>query len=321
MARRQREMLADVRAMEEQEERTNPLNPKAQIGAEKGYTGILKGKGATPSMGLSTKRGGARRRSVEEAVVELEGGAMGKALGEHLLSLKGRGFYDEFTKGMSGVINPLEGGGYLDRMVGGAETGAYKGEGTKKGMMRKTSRKAYEGLHGGAYTITRSGSASGKESFVVSENGRKLGEFDTMKEAQAFVMTLRKTRPMGTALTVPSDSGPDAEVSRIFEVAPHSSSSSSSAAPRRPLSLASLSITPEAMGHRGEDRMARPTTPTDQPTNKSMPKGPKKKGMGKLTITHGGGKRAARGEMVKRVMREHGLSLGEASKYIKEHGL
>jgi len=34
-----------------------------------------------------------------------------------------------------------------------------------------------------------------------------------------------------------------------------------------------------------------------------------------------GGKKSERGEIVKRVMREQGLSLPQASKYVKEHGL
>ena len=35
----------------------------------------------------------------------------------------------------------------------------------------------------------------------------------------------------------------------------------------------------------------------------------------------GGSKRSARGEIVKKVMREQGLSLPEASKYVKQKGL
>jgi hypothetical protein len=34
-----------------------------------------------------------------------------------------------------------------------------------------------------------------------------------------------------------------------------------------------------------------------------------------------GGAKPKRSEVVKRVMREHGLSLGQASKYVKEHKL
>jgi hypothetical protein len=36
--------------------------------------------------------------------------------------------------------------------------------------------------------------------------------------------------------------------------------------------------------------------------------------------TGGGDARRARGQMVSRLMREKGMSLGEASRYIKQHG-
>jgi hypothetical protein len=45
-------------------------------------------------------------------------------------------------------------------------------------------------------------------------------------------------------------------------------------------------------------------------------------GQGKLTITHGGKKRTnKRAAIVKKVMKSKGLSMIEASKYVKEHGL
>ena len=46
-------------------------------------------------------------------------------------------------------------------------------------------------------------------------------------------------------------------------------------------------------------------------------------GQGKLTITHGGKKKRSnkRAEVVKKVMKSKGLSMIEASKYVKEHGL
>lgn len=147
-ARDDRRMLADARAMEEEGERMNPINPKKEIGTRKGYTGIVRGgashmigAGATPSMGLSTKRGGRKGKAMKSGEEDTETESdeesvmgMGRALAEHLQKLHGRGFYDEFRKGFEGVIHP----------IGGAETGAYKGEGTKKGQMRKTARKAYE---------------------------------------------------------------------------------------------------------------------------------------------------------------------------------
>ena len=46
-------------------------------------------------------------------------------------------------------------------------------------------------------------------------------------------------------------------------------------------------------------------------------------GAGKLKITHGGEKPKrtnARGQMISKLMKEHGMSLPEASRYIKEHG-
>ena len=147
-ARDDRRMLADARAVEEQAERVNPVNPKKQIGSRQGYTGIVRGgamigAGATPSMGLSQKRGGrkgkAKKSGEEETETESDEDdvmGMGRALADHLTKLHGRGFYDEFRKGFEGLVTP----------IGGADTGAYEGEGTKKGQMRKTARKAYEAV-------------------------------------------------------------------------------------------------------------------------------------------------------------------------------
>jgi len=48
---------------------------------------------------------------------------------------------------------------------------------------------------------------------------------------------------------------------------------------------------------------------------------PESMGSGKSKLKLGGKKPSARGEIVKKVMREQGLSLPQASKYVKEHGL
>lgn len=310
MARRAREALADTRALEEQMERVNPINPKREIGDTTGYLGLIKGSGATPSMGLSTKRGGARRKpKVEEAVVELEGGAgMGEALGSHLLSLHGRGFFDDFAKGFMSVVKPIASVasfipgpiGTVARvasgLMGGADTGAYEGEGTKKGEMRKTARKAY--MKGGAYTMDMRG-----RTVVVSVDGRPIGEFATMAEAKRFVAQHRRDTKKGReAIGATGETG----------------------AFRAP----AATIVPSGM-----------RTPTDQPT-RPRNLAPKRKGIahksgeestddeaegkGKLTITHGGAKmdgRKKRAEVVKRVMKERGLSMIDASKYVKAHGL
>lgn len=85
--------LADRRAMEEQMERENPVNPKKLLGA-----------GATPSIGLSQFRGGKSlsRRQEKKAVSDsdAEAIAMGQALGNHLHNLHGGSFHRAFCNGM-----------------------------------------------------------------------------------------------------------------------------------------------------------------------------------------------------------------------------
>jgi len=96
--------MAQRRAMEEQGERTNPLD----------------GRGATPSMGLSQFRGGdavARRKPLSAPPSRLsEAMEAGRHLGLHLSALHGKGYAEDFHKGMSG----------------GYDSGAYQGEGVLK---------------------------------------------------------------------------------------------------------------------------------------------------------------------------------------------
>lgn len=85
--------MADMRALEEQAERQN----------------VLEGRGATPSMGLSQFRGGKKS----------DASAQGAALAEHLHSLHGSGYARDFHSGMA--------------MAGGLGTGRYEGEGKMQG--------------------------------------------------------------------------------------------------------------------------------------------------------------------------------------------
>jgi len=247
-ARKARAVLADARAMEEQEERENPLNPKKQIGAEKGYVGILKGSGATPSMGLSQFRGGAVQKS-EDSDSDDEAYGLGKHLGSHLLGQHGGAYHAKFLKGMGKAHSLLDhmedpsakiGGA---TMIGAGRSGAYEGEGsadmegcgTKKGMVRKTARLAYEGEG------------------MLGQN--KKG-------------TRRTKDEMGTLTTLTGT----------------------------PMSGAGMKV----------------------PTTESRPFGkpPKVKRM----VGAGDGRRK-RAEVVKKVMSEKGLSMIDASKYVKEHNL
>ena len=118
--RAERKAMADSRAMEEQMERHNPIS----------------GTGATPSMGLSQVRGGAKMMK--------NAAAQGKMLMEHLGSLHGGAYAKQFHEGMKGsgffgdlgipIVSDVAGMFGLghcknETMSGGLHTGRYEGEG------------------------------------------------------------------------------------------------------------------------------------------------------------------------------------------------
>ena len=119
--RAERKAMADSRAMEEQMERHNPIS----------------GTGATPSMGLSQVRGGAKMMK--------NAAAQGKMLMEHLGSLHGGAYAKQFHDGMKGagffgdlgipIVSDVAGMfglgkcGDNEKIKGGLHTGRYEGEG------------------------------------------------------------------------------------------------------------------------------------------------------------------------------------------------
>lgn len=102
--------LADDRAMEWENERMNPINPKAEL--TKNKNGLMSGGSATPSMGLSQFRGGMLSRTSGKTSVAYappsEAHQMGLHLGKHLVKLHGGAYHKDFMTGMAG------GGGYDD---------------------------------------------------------------------------------------------------------------------------------------------------------------------------------------------------------------
>lgn len=183
MARQERAALADMRALEEEAERHNPIN-RVHQSTRKGYTGIVRGgagivgAGATPSVGLSQKRGGASKKEIGEKALALhraehkalEGGrtrrmpdeeivGMGRELGQHITELHGAGFFDDFAKGFMSVVSPIAKIAkpilsVIPHPAAQAASGVLGalGAGTHKGQSRKTARKAYEGgMDTGAY--------------------------------------------------------------------------------------------------------------------------------------------------------------------------
>jgi hypothetical protein len=118
--RRARAAMADMRALEEEAERVNPV-AKARRG----------GTGATPSMGLSEFRGG---RSGSFDMMDLMPSGEYDGAGKHSL--------------MDHMAHPTKGFGKLlgekgHGLRGGAETGAYQGEGK------------LHIIHGGAHDMDR----------------------------------------------------------------------------------------------------------------------------------------------------------------------
>ena len=126
MARLARKQLADMRAMEEEAERVNP---------------VMKGKGATPSMGLSQIRGGRKGKKSLSAQIEADEHAAPSLYIEEMdkESEMPSGEYDGGAKHrgalLGSYISKMKGGAYLkDFMAGmGTNTGAYEGEGKMSG--------------------------------------------------------------------------------------------------------------------------------------------------------------------------------------------
>jgi len=131
MARLAGKHRGDMRAMEEEMERTNPISGRANLRVDRRQMPIA-GSGATPSMGLSQFRGGGTGAG-SESDEEMEGGG--------------------FLSGMLGQFNPMLGSvasmaglGHGDNMVG-AGTGAGTGGRRKKGMSEATQMGLHLGKH------------------------------------------------------------------------------------------------------------------------------------------------------------------------------
>jgi hypothetical protein len=122
--RQARLALADARALEEQAERVNPVAPSR--GRGKKLLGAVKGGGATPSMGLSQFRGGAAPLTDEAfAMMDMMPSGEYDGMGKHSL-------VDHLKHPTKGFGKMLGSKGHGVRR-GGAETGAYQGEGRSGG--------------------------------------------------------------------------------------------------------------------------------------------------------------------------------------------
>lgn len=168
--------LADARALEEEAERENPVNPKQQIGYRRGRTSLVQegheltggGKRSAsppkhtlmdhlkhPKKGFGKKGMLGKRQTPSESAGASEAHKHGLHLGRHLHSLYGGAYHGDFAKGfsegcgMSGgnMVSRVVGGGAtpsmgLSQFRGGALTGKYEGEGKSGGASAKRSARA-----------------------------------------------------------------------------------------------------------------------------------------------------------------------------------
>ena len=120
--RRAKKGMADSRAMAEQHERYNPVNPKSELMTN--YTGMghCVGGSATPSMGLSQYRGGKKHtlkdhlehptKGFGKQKKPSEAHMMGQHLSKHIHELHGAGFWSDFgqgfKQGFTGTLDALK---------------------------------------------------------------------------------------------------------------------------------------------------------------------------------------------------------------------
>jgi hypothetical protein len=303
--------MADSRAMEEEAERMNPIV----------------GRGATPSMGLSQFRGGAKKkmlgRTLGKRIAKMEaespsmaqtemdamavmpsgeydGAGMrseamvqGRHLGEHLHKLHGGAYMKEFHEGM-GMAMPKS---------GGAQTGAYEGEGKMEG-----------GFLGAlaSMAIPLIGSLFGKGEMKKSAHNALVKHFSKKPRSKKpeleggfWGSLLSAAVPLIGSLFGKGAMSKKAHDDLVAMVKKHEGKGMKGGMARM---VGSGELT---IHHSGGMEME-----SEEECEMPSPKAPKKKRV--VGATDGRRKRA---EIVRKVMAEKGMKMIEASKYVKEHGL
>jgi hypothetical protein len=306
--------MADDRAMEEQMERENPVNPKGllhnrretamrNVGsgmfdniANYVRTGYKKdiakakaksGSGATPSMGLSQFRGGKKHSLMDHIEHPMKGfGAkepseahsMGKALSAHIGKLHGKGFWDEFgegfKQGFKGTMDVLS---PVTRMLPG---GVLLDEGRKMvGLGRRDD-----------YSQERDAENSARYNKMMDESGMRGMSQNEMRAKRLDTARREGIKPIKDLTHGMIDA---------------------------------LGMVPGMSGVAGVAREGVKLLPG---IGEYMGKGSKTgryEGKGRKRRAPAGANdgRRKRAEIVRKVMAEKGMKMIEASKYVKEHGL
>lgn len=282
MARLAGKARGDMRAMEEQMERHNPVNPR----------GGMRGCGATPSMGLSQFRGGGTGGADSDSDEELVGGGagemtrmvgsgtggrrrkggmseatqMGLHLGKHLHKLHGGGFFDDFKQGFMSVVGPVAGIAKSLLPLAGPEGMAASGVMGALGLGKPRRRRG-----AGKLTITHGG-ATNSDTGAYEGHGRERDD--------------RAMTGLGTGAGMLGQDGHGIRQGGGFL--------SDLGIPVISNLAGMIGLGKEGCGTGGRRRRA-PAGPSDG--------------------------RRKRAEIVKKVMAEKGMKMIEASKYVKAHGL
>lgn len=288
------------------------------------------------------RQGGAMKEGLATA---RDGGAKSKDILDRVKSL-GEDMFSQYYKGSARHIPGDE-----EESESEEEGGAMAAN-----LLMKQGR-GYSGngrLSGGAFTIEKK--EDGR--FCVMEDGEELGRFESMARAKAFVKAQRdarkpvlppgppKKRSGGMRRAAEVHVGPKehAAAEALLRMK-HSEVRRRSVTPPRRLSppRAPPSIKEERERKKKEgkgkleehaaDLLKMSKGVAHKMADGALMAGLTHKGKGKMECEHheegegtevrkvGAGKRSDRAALVKRVMKEKGLSLPAASKYVKEHGL
>lgn len=258
-----------------------------------------------------------------------EAHAMGKHLRDYLTRLHGHGYAEAFaggcgcsgsgatpTMGLSQVRGGLNLSGNVER------SGSYEGLGTHKGMMRKTARRAYEGgrrrdeeetaciERNGIYDAdTKTCSVPGKPPHLPYEPGKPEG---TPTKLKVPLWSASKDYSAGDMVRIHTIGS---QLDALWKANKDAPKGSPKPAVDNP-DWDKVSDTATGLG-RGGNRMVGGHCPSREHAREDVTG----KGKKRRAPAHPSSGRNARAEIVKKVMREKGMKMIEASKYVKQHGL
>lgn len=320
--RRAKAHMADARAMAEQNERHNPVNPKSEL--MRPHLGV-RGSGATPSMGLSqirggsvnfnptvntlkgrgTKKGQMRKTARRAYEPESEAYQMGRELGKHIHGLHGGAFHKEFLHGLSG-------GAWYDFLDPNKNGVANAFDPNKNGVGEAFNKVKHE--------------------FVDSDSGLRRG-LSTAGDAVAGQFTDPNSVLRGQVIPIGAQVAQYASPF-IDSVVPGAGTALNYGFKAANYANKGANMLGYGESEQGRAKMMLSKKKTGRNRNNGIPllsgnvdgvvsggsNTGRYEGHGR-TVGAGKGRSNPRASIVKKVMAEKGLNMIQASKFVKEHGL